>query len=351
MKIYANQIATTLKDGLAPCYLLFGDEPFQINDCRLQIKQAAKQQGVEEFIRLSDDDQFEWDELIDHCQSMSLFSSTKLIELELTTGKMPKAGSDAIKQITEQLSAETSLVIFGPKLESSQTRAAWFKGLDKIGIYIPVYEIDGNHLQRWLKDQLAKHKMQMSYEAQVYLLEYTAGNLLAWAQELEKISMALNSSNITLTDVEKLVADQSRYSVFQLIDQLWAGNAKQCINIIERLKLEELEPNIILWALQKDVVLIQQLNQALNYKLDTKSILDSHKVWKNKQALYLNQAKRIPTHILNAAVHQLSQIDQGIKFHTLPCPYSMFAHVCLMLTGATDLANVKLPLDLDLELN
>jgi len=345
MKIYANQITNTLKGGLAPCYLLFGDEPFQINDCRIQIKQAAKKQGVEEFIRLSDDDQFEWDELVEHCQSMSLFSSTKLIELELSTGKLPKAGSDAIKQITEQLSADTCLVIFGPKLESSQTRAAWFKGLDNLGIYIPVYDIDGNHLQRWLKDQLSKRKMQMAYEAQVYLLEYTAGNLLACAQELEKISMALSSSNITLSDVEKLVADQSRYSVFQLIDQLWAGNAKQCVNIIERLKIEELEPNIILWALQKDVLLIQQLNQALTYNLDTKSILDTHKVWKNKQAVYLNQAKRIPAEILNVAVNQLSQIDQAIKFHTLTCPYSMFVHVCLMLTGATQLADIKLPLD------
>lgn len=348
MKIYANQITNTLKGGLAPCYLLFGDEPFQINDCRLQIKQAAKQQGVEEFIRLSVDDQFEWDDLVEHCQSMSLFSSTKLIELELPTGKLPKAGSDAIKQITEQLSADTILVIFGPKLESSQTRAAWFKGLDNLGVYIPVYDIDGNHLQRWLKEQLTKRKMQMSYEAQVYLLEFTAGNLLACAQELEKISMALSSSNITLTDVEKLVADQSRYSVFQLIDQLWAGNAKQCVNIIERLKIDELEPNIILWALQKDVLLIQQLNQALTYKLDTKSILDANKVWKNKQALYLNQAKRIPADILNAAVDQLSQIDQSIKFHTLICPYSLFVHVCLMLTGAVQLAGIKLPLDLEL---
>ena len=348
MKIYANQITNTLKGGLAPCYLVFGDEPFQIDDCRLQIKQTAKQNGVEEFIRLSDDDQFEWDDLIEHCSSMSLFSSTKLIELELNSGKMPKAGSDAIKQITDQLSSDTTLVIFGPKLESSQTRAAWFKGLDKVGIYIPVYDIDGNHLQRWLKEQLTKRKMQMSYEAQVYLLEFTAGNLLACAQELEKISMALSSSNITLTDVEKLVADQSRYSVFQLIDQLWAGNGKQCISIIERLKVEELEPNIILWALQKDVLLIQQLNQAMTYNLDTKAILDNSKVWKNKQALYLNQAKQIPPHVLNAAVTQLSQIDHAIKFHSITCPYSLFAHVCLMLTGAAHLADVKLPLDLEL---
>ncbi len=348
MKIYANQISNTLKGGLAPCYLLFGDEPFQIDDCRLQIKQTAKQQGVEEFIRLSDDDQFEWDELIDHCQSMSLFSSSKVIELELTSGKMPKAGSDAIKQVVEQLSNETCLVIFGPKLESSQTRAAWFKSLDKLGVYIPVYDIDGNHLQRWLKEQLSKRKMQMSFDAQTYLLEFTAGNLLACAQELEKIAMALGPVNIALADVKSLVADQSRYSVFQLLDQLWAGNAKQCIHTLERLKVEELEPNIILWALQKDVMLIQQLNQAMTYQLDTKPILDEHKVWKNKQSQYLNQAKRIPSDILTAAVHQLSQIDQAIKFHHVNCPYSLFAHVCLMLTGAGALANVELPLNLEL---
>lgn len=348
MKIYANQLNSNLNQGLSNCYMLFGDEPFQIDNGRRKIKNKAKQQGFEEFIRLTDDDQFDWNELLDHCQAMSLFSSTKLIELELTSGKIPKAGADILKQVAEQLSADTIFVLFGPKLDSSQTRTAWFKALDKQGLYVPVYDIDGAHLQRWLQEQLAEKQMQMSRDAQMYLLDFTAGNLLACAQEVEKISLAKPNQLIELNDVKQLVADQSRYSVFQLVDNLWLGNATKCITILERLKNEELEPNIIMWALQKDIMLVYEISLAIQHQQNPQAILDKHRVWKNKQKSFLNNGQKIPAEVLATAVKLLSEIDQVIKFHQSPCPYSLFAHVCLLLTGSVQLQSVPLPVDLEL---
>lgn len=344
MKLYANQLSQQLKQGLDACYMLFGDEPFQIDDSRKQIKALARSQGVDEFIRLVDDDQFDWAELLDHCQAMSLFSSRKLIELELTSGKLNKQASDIIQQVAGQLSQDTILVIFGPKLEQNQTRAAWFKALDKQGCYIPVYEIEGQHLRRWLQQQLQQRNLQMTPDAQNYLLELTAGNLLACSQELEKITMANTAAFIDITDVEKLVADQSRFSVFQLMDQLWLGNSEKCLTMINRLQSEEVEPNILIWSMQKDVTLVQQLVQAKQFNLDTKPILDSHRVWKNKQQQFINAANKLPIDVVNKALEYLSQIDQGLKQSTVAAPYSLFAHIALMLTGKFELAQLPLPI-------
>lgn len=344
MKLYANQLPSQLQKGLQPSYLLFGDEPFQIDDSRRMIKKAAKADGVEEFIRLTDDDQFDWLELLDHCQSMSLFSSRKLIELELTSGKIAKAGSDVINQIAQQLSQDTILVIFGPKLEQNQTRAAWFKALDKAGCYVPVYEIEGQHLRRWLQQQLQQKNMQMTPDAQSYLLELTAGNLLACSQELEKIQMANQGLFFDIQDIQKLVADQSRFSVFQLVDQLWLGNGDKCVTILDRLQAEEFEPNMLIWSLQKDLLLVKQLAEANRFGLPHKDILDKHKVWKNKQQQFITAAQRIPYTVLERAIEYLSQIDQQLKQHVLAAPYSLFAHLFIMLTGKYDLANLPLPL-------
>jgi DNA polymerase-3 subunit delta len=344
MKLYANQLATQLNKGLQPCYLLFGDEPFQIDDSRRQIKHIAKQSGVEEFIRLSDDDQFDWNELTEHCQMMSLFASKKLIELELSSGKIPKQGSDILQQIAPQLSDETILVIFGPKLEQSQTRAKWFKTLDALGCYVPVYEIEGQHLNRWLQQQLQQRQLVMSADAQAFLLTLTAGNLLACSQELEKITLATNSHRIELSDIQDLVADQSRFSAFQFIDKLWAGDANACLTILQRLKLEELEPNILLWALQKDVVMLQQVQQAQLFNLDTKAVFDKHRVWKNKQQQFLRLTQNVTPEQLNKALEMLSDIDKALKHTSVPCPYTLFAHIVVLLTQGNSVIELPLPL-------
>lgn len=344
MKIYANQLASNLSQSLAGCYLIFGDEPFQINDARQQIRDKARASGINEFIRLADDDTFEWQDLQQHCSSMSLFSDAKLIELELTTNKIGKLGSDALKAIAPQLNHETILVVFGGKLEAAQTKSAWFKALSSVGVYIPVYEIEGQHLNRWLQSQLTNKGLRLDNDAQSYLLSFTAGNLLACSQELDKLKLAFpNEPIISLEMVEKYVADQSRYNVFQLMDALWQNNANQCVTILSRLKLEEFEPNIILWALQKDTLMLNELIEAKQNNLATKPIFDRNRIWQNKQSSFLNAATRLKSKQVSTAIQQLSELDQSLKFSTLACPYTIFAHICLLLCGHEQMEAFQVP--------
>ncbi|GAB2992204.1 DNA polymerase III subunit delta [Psychrosphaera aestuarii] len=349
MKIYANQLPAELNKGLANCYLIFGDEPFQVNEARDLIKSKAKQQGIDEFIRLSDDEQFDWEDLQQHCQAMSLFSSTKLIELELSSNKIGKVGSDTLKQIASTLTSDTVLVIFGGKLEAAQTKSAWFKAVSQNGVFIPIYEIDGPHLQRWLKQQLLNRNLNLTPDAQAFLISFTSGNLLACAQELDKLKLSHpNSPTLTLELIQGQVADQSRYTVFQLTDALWENKPDRCLSILGRLKLEEFEPNIILWSLNKDISLILLLQNALKFNESTSAIFDSHRVWKNKQALYTRVAQSINPELLKQAMKQLSELDQALKFHTVDCPYTLFAHICLLVSGYQELATFPLPFEINI---
>ena len=349
MKIYANQLATNLNQGLSSCYLIFGDEPFQIDEARQLIKQHARKQGIEEFIRLADDDTFDWPDLPQHCQAMSLFSSSKLVELELTTNKIGKAGSDVLKALAPELSKDAILVLFGAKLEAAQTKSAWFKALNDIGVYIPVYEIEGPHLSRWLQNQLQQRSLILDADAQAFLLTYTAGNLLACAQELDKLKLAFpNEPHLSVHAIEKYVSNQSRFTVFQLSDALWQGNIDHCMTILARLQIEEFEPNIILWAMQKDLLMMQQLVDALQNNQPPKDVFDKFRIWKNKQPLYLNAAKRMDPSLLTQALIQLSELDQALKFYSVNCPYTLFAHICCLLGGYQQLSDFKMPFNIEI---
>ncbi len=343
MKIYANQLPNQLQKGLGPCYLLFGDEPFQIDDGRKQIKIAAKAAGFEEVIRLTQDDQFQWQDLVQHFQAMSLFSEQKLIELELTNNKIGKEGADVLKQIAENFDNDTVLVLFGAKLDASQTKSAWFKALDSKGVYVPVYDIDGNHLNKWLQQQLNTRSMRMSPDAAQYLLQFTIGNLLATAQELDKLLMALGNETVyDLNIIQRFVADQSKYSVFQLMDAIWAQQSEKAVTILSRLKAEEFEPNILFWSFQKDVLLIHELQIAGLSQLPTKDVFARYRLWQSKQKQFERVAQLIPSEVINDAIDLLHNIDLAIKRFDGRCIYSLFAQLALILCGS--MSSQSLPL-------
>ena len=60
MKIYHNNLTSTLNQGFKPIWLIFGDEPWQKNNSLATIKSVALQQGFDEIIRFSADDKFDW---------------------------------------------------------------------------------------------------------------------------------------------------------------------------------------------------------------------------------------------------------------------------------------------------
>ena len=113
MRIYHNQLLNSLNQSLKPIWLVFGDEPWQKNNSLHTIKATFQQQGFDELIRFSVDDKFDWSLLLQEYQAMSLFSSQRIIELELLTNKIGDKGSKALAQICEQLHPDVLLLLHG----------------------------------------------------------------------------------------------------------------------------------------------------------------------------------------------------------------------------------------------
>ncbi|MFQ3276849.1 MAG: DNA polymerase-3 subunit delta, partial [Colwellia sp.] len=108
MKIYHNQLDNTLRQGFKPVWLVFGDEPWQKNNSLAVIKNNAKNQGFSEIIRFSSDTSFNWQQLLDEYQSLSLFASQRIIEVELTSVKVGDAGNKALLALAERLTQDAN---------------------------------------------------------------------------------------------------------------------------------------------------------------------------------------------------------------------------------------------------
>ena len=95
LPIKPEQLSAQLQRGLAGVYLIGGPEPLLVQECRDQVCQAAREQGFNERHLLQAERGFDWAELAGAGGAPSLFSSRKVIDLRIPSGKPGQQGARA----------------------------------------------------------------------------------------------------------------------------------------------------------------------------------------------------------------------------------------------------------------
>ncbi|AXV65670.1 MULTISPECIES: DNA polymerase III subunit delta [Pseudoalteromonas] len=330
MRCYANQLTSQLKKGLAPFYMVFGEEPYQIAECVSQIRQAAKQHGFDEVIKFTLMQGFDWQEIIAQYQSMSLFSARTLIEFDLNEQKPGTTGSQIFKQLTELVNDDTILVLKGAKASQDIQRSAWFKALDKQGIFVPCYPLTGNHLTRWLDEQCYRLNLNLHNNAKQSLIEATEGNLLACHQELEKLSLLYGSDLVDQQAVMQGLLNQSKFDIFDLSDALLKGHAEQAVKVMTKLAADNTEAMSIFWAINKEASNLLAMQHARLTGANMTDLYKQFNIWKNQQATIQHALNRLNSKVLEQIIKQLAQFDAAYKQGNLIAPYQALTHICLV---------------------
>ncbi|WP_421418510.1 DNA polymerase III subunit delta [Pseudoalteromonas lipolytica] len=330
MRCYANQLTSQLKKGLAPFYMVFGEEPYQIAECVSQIRQAAKQHGFDEVIKFTLMQGFDWQEIIAQYQSMSLFSARTLIEFDLNEQKPGNTGSQIFKQLTELVNDDTILVLKGAKASQDIQRSAWFKALDKQGIFVPCYPLTGNHLTRWLDEQCYRLNLNLHNNAKQSLIEATEGNLLACHQELEKLSLLYGSDLVDQQAVMQGLLNQSKFDIFDLSDALLKGHAEQAVKVMTKLAADNTEAMSIFWAINKEASNLLAMQHARLTGANMTDLYKQFNIWKNQQATIQHALNRLNSKVLEQIIKLLAQFDAAYKQGNLIAPYQALTHICLV---------------------
>ncbi|WP_412972933.1 DNA polymerase III subunit delta [Glaciecola sp. MF2-115] len=335
MQVYPNRFDQHIKQqGLAPFMLIFGDEPQQKLDMIDSIRSLAKSQGFDERQTLVADSDFSWSQLIDATQSMSLFSDKQYIELTLPTGKPGAEGSKVLSAIAENPSPDTLIVIQGPKIGKDVQKAKWFKALDKEGLFSICYPLEGRPLVQWIEQRCRALDVNINPAGVNLLADFSEGNLLAAKQEIEKLAL-MYADNGQQVDEKTLAAgtvDQSRFTVFQFVDDLLAGDIQKAIKILYRLESEGVEPNIVLWNLIKEAQTLAEC-QAMQ-SLEGNINFNKLRIWQNKQVLYKNTLRRLSPKHVNILNQHLQQADLILKSETTARPYILLSHLALLFLPA-----------------
>ncbi|NWN91293.1 DNA polymerase III subunit delta [Marinobacter adhaerens] len=313
MKTNPGQLPQLLQKGLAPVYLVSGDEPLLVQECCDQIRKAARDAGFHDRLTFHADQQLDWNTVAEEFSAMSLFSDRRRIEIRLPTGKLGN-GRQVMERVLAQPSDDIIVLLISARLDAAETRRKWYKALQGTGVHVPVWPIDADKFPGWLQQRARNQGLSLTRGALTMLAERLEGNLLAASQELDRLALLSSGKTIDEEMIEQAVQDSSRFNGFELVTELLSGRAPHAGKIIGVLQQEGENPLGLLTVLSRDLNLLLELKTGANRNENPAAFLKKRGVFQPQRARALEQAaRRLNPVQLHEAVKLCSQVDRAAK--------------------------------------
>lgn len=313
MRLPQAQLETHLGKGLQSLYALVGDEPLAQRESLDAIRIAARAQGFDERASLIVERNFNWQQIQNYGQSISLFSSRRLLEISIPSGKPGIEGGKALQALAKQTILDTTVVVILPALEREAKSSAWFTALENAAVTITLNEVDAANLPQWIAQRLAEQGQRTSNETLHFLAHQVEGNLLAANQEVQKLGLLYPQGELSDEIVRGAVLNVSRYDAFQLGEAVLAGDAARTTRILQGLQDEGENAiavmNPLMWVLRPLV----RIKQAEMRGENVMSAMTSARIFGDRQSLVKRALGRLSLRQLEAALQKLADIDRTAK--------------------------------------
>lgn len=342
MRIKAPQLAAQLSRGLAPVYLIGGAEPLQLGEAAQAVRATARAQGFDEREVLEAEAGFEWGRLAAAAQTLSLFSARRLIELRVPGPRLGKEGGEAVSAYCDRPAPDTLLLILAPELEHKELSARWVQSVERAGVVLVVRQVSGAELVAWVEQRMRGHGLIPGAEVAALLAERVEGNLLAAAQEVDKLGLLYGEGPIDQEGLLAAIGDSARFDVFALPDAVLAGDRVRVHRVLAGLAAEGTAPAIVLWALAKEArMLASAAFAAPKGSAALTAALEEHRVWSSRRGLVQAALRRLPLAQLRRLVRRCAEADLQIKGMANGDPWLTLEEIADELAGGPALAFVE----------
>ncbi len=308
MPVPAQRWPQQLKtDALRPVYLLVGEEMLVL-EAADALRARARELGYDEREVLSVESGFDWNDLDRAAAGMSLFATRRLLDLRLPTGKPGRDGAKALSAYAANPPPDTVLLVTCVSW-SKKHEGAWSKALDKAGVQVVFWPPRANELPGWIGARLARHGIQAEPAALALLAERVEGNLLAAAQEVEKLALLHDGQRLDAATLEGLVADSARFDIFGLSDAAFGGDPARAVRVLRGLKAEGEDLIPMMGWLVSQLHVAQRLAAAPDFAAQARA----EHLWPSREQLFRQALRRAPRGHWEACLSAAARIDRISK--------------------------------------
>jgi DNA polymerase III subunit delta len=308
-----NQLRQHLMQTLSPLYVLLGDEPLAQTECLDAIRHAARKAGADERSSFIVERNFNWQQIQQFSQSLSLFSAQRILEITIPSGKPGVDGGKVLAELAANLIPDTTTIVVLPALEREAKNSAWFGALQAASTLIELKEVAPNQLPLWLKNRLAAQNQSTDAATLAFIANQVEGNLLAAHQEVQKLGLLYPAGEISAEAVRESVLNVSRYDAFQLGEAVLAGDTARTSRILQGLQDEGENAvavmNPLMWVLRPLV----RIKHAEARGENLMNAMTNARIYGDRQNLVKRALGRISLRQLDAALQKLCDIDRTAK--------------------------------------
>ncbi len=338
MRIRFPQLPGQLKKGLAPVYLVFGDEPLQLTEAADSIRRACRRAGLGERQVYSVMPGFDWRSIESEADAMPLFSSRRLLDVRVPEGKVGSEGGKVLSRYGERLPADAILLLVLENPPAAVQKARWFRTLEQAGVAVQVRSMHGREFSAWLRQRAVSRGISLTREALQLLALRTEGNLLAASQEIDKLYVLYGAVEVDAARLAEAVADSSRFGVFDLVDAMLAGQVRRTDRVVAGLAAEGVAAPVVLWAVTRELRLLLALLDDRGRGLSLAESCRRRHLWESRKAGLEQALGRLGRGSLHRALETAARIDAVIKGQAGGDAWGALRTLCLFIaTGEKNL--------------
>jgi len=280
---------------LAPVYLITGPEPLRVLEAADAVRGQGRAEGISEReVFQAEARDFDWRQVAASFQAPSLFSQRRLLELRLPGGKPNKEGAQVISDFCAQPPNDVVLLITGEQW--SRTHAGkWSQAISRIGVIALAWAIKPQELGDWIQRRLRRNRLHAEPAAVQYLAERVEGNLLAAAQEIDKLALLADGQSLDLAKMQALVADSARYDVFRLAEVTLSGQVQAVQRILAGLRSEGEVVPALLPIVVRELLLATHLAKIQATGGNIASEMKNKGIWEARQGPFRQALQRHPS--------------------------------------------------------
>ena len=307
MQLDGEQIKSQLARGpLPPALLIAGQEILLVLEAADAVRARSREEGYAREV-FDVDARFDWDELSASFSALSLFAQRRLLDVRLPTGKTGKEGSAVIAAFCANPPPDTVLLITCLEWSKKHAENAWVRAIAKVGHTATLWQMQRHKLPDWLLARMRARGINARHDAAELLAERVEGNLLAAAQEVDKLALligtapgaandsqaaarkipgAIAAGAIDAAEMDRLVADSSRFDAFKLIDAALAGEAARALRMLRSLRAEGEAVPGLMGPIVGPVLTLAALAQVKASGGNLAAAMQAQRIWDSKQAQY-----------------------------------------------------------------
>jgi len=323
MAVRPQDLARELARGLKPVYLVSGDELLLVQEACDAIVAAARAAGFDERTLIQGDAAFEWHLLTEQAVTLSLFAQRRLLDVRVAAKQLDKDGADAIGAYLDRADPDTLLLLRCDRLDPKQRNAAWFKRIESTGVALLVWPVGPKELPGFINQRAKRAGLELERDAVGYIANHVEGNLLAAAQEIDKLALAGLAQPITLDALVGAIADAAHYDAFDLVDAALDGEPARVRHVVWVLRAEGVAALAVLGSL------VSQLRRMCSG--------DSRGMPPQRERAMRAAKERLRARDVEALLAQAAQVDQRVKGASDGDAWQALESIALRVAGVTDL--------------